>query len=174
MLRGMWISIKVYLRLVAKSWFLVLEVVMICLAVASGVLKPLEPTRWAWWVILGLSFAASNFQAFHKVRIERDEAKRQLGVRPETVRHIHEQFTPAPGNILNSVELAKEMNRREKERHEYQAGVLGALHAEFLETQRDVPIAVKHKTAPLPKTWTEKRLAEMGEDWRRDDYWPPR
>jgi hypothetical protein len=166
----MWISAKLYFRLVFRAWFLVLDVLMIGLTLASGVWKPLEPTKWVWLTLLALGFWVSNLWAFHEVRADRDEVRRKLTTRPETVRHIHEKLEPVPGNFFNMAERVKWM----RERKSYENATLNALHAEFLETQSDAPVPVKHKTAPLPKDWVEKRLEEMGEDWRRDDYWPPR
>jgi hypothetical protein len=107
-------------------------------------------------------------------RLYRDEAQAAAQRPPpeQIVRHVHERDTGEEWvrDVSRRVEEANERDRRERERRDE---IVRRLHKEYVATHRTASIQIQEGRVPLPRGWVETRLAEMGEDWLRDDYWLP-
>jgi hypothetical protein len=72
--------------------------------------------------------------------------------------------------IALQVEQSDARNHAEQERQER---LLTKLHQELVASNPDLSLRQTLGTEAMPKAWVDGRLMEMGESWRRGEYWPP-
>jgi hypothetical protein len=130
---------------------------------------------------------------------ERDEAREKATTAARTIKHehspmvvLHEVGTtmmlPAGLAVSSSsesvtfsspsqprpfaVEKVAEVFTEQLARNdiERQDEVLRKLHRAYLEGNPNASEAIRNGKEPLPKKWVEARLAELGEEWRRESY----
>jgi hypothetical protein len=163
-------SVAEFARRVANRWFTLLPGFGggIEWALSKAFNLPPLPVK-VWLAVFAMGLLIAMFLAFDDVRKQRETALSTIASLGDTnrlddLRRRRDQDDREQERLRDRIE---EQKRNEMQRR---VNVLRSLRNEYCLSHDGLSPGILAGTEPLPKTWVDAKLAQLGETWRQEVY----